>query len=215
MNLEEIMRGRRTVRRFKKQHVSRADVERLIELAVTAPSAGNRQPWRFFITDDPSLIEHMARAVQTAVDCIAAGIDPAFTDAFRNYGDYFVRFREAPLVIAPAFTELTTLSNMISDDLPMHYKNNINAMEFNSGLMSVSLAVQNLLLAAHEHGFGTSVMTGPLTARYSLKKLLNVPESWEIAALVALGYPDEVPEARSRKNITSIIRWSGFAGFDV
>ena len=41
-----------------------------IEMAVTAPSASNKQPWRFFVTDDRSIIDRMAEEVQQAVDRI-------------------------------------------------------------------------------------------------------------------------------------------------
>jgi nitroreductase len=80
-------------------------------------------------------------------------------------------------------------------------------MEASSGLIGTSLALQNLLLVAHELGLGASGMTGPLVARRELRALLEVPDSWEIAALVPLGYPDESPPPTERKSAEKVTRW--------
>jgi len=195
------------VRRYKRDKPGRADIERLIGVATCAPSASNKQPWRFFVADDASTIGRMAKAVQAAVDAIAGHVEPGFTDAFRAYGDYFVRFREAPAVIVPAFRELVVLSNLVDAATPQGDRERIRKMEFNSGLISVSLAIQNLMLYAHSLGLGTSCMTGPLVAVHELKAILGVPDSWEIAAFVPVGYPDESPAPVPRKSVEAVIRW--------
>jgi len=46
MELEEVMHRRRSSRHFAEEAVPRATIEALIATAATAPSAGNRQPWR-------------------------------------------------------------------------------------------------------------------------------------------------------------------------
>jgi len=128
-------------------------------------------------------------------------------DAFRAYGNYFVRFQDAPVVIVPAFRELEVLSNLVDEKLAMEDRERIAAMEFNSGLISTSLAVQNLMLFAHSIGLGTSCMSGPLLAADDLKRLLGIPSSWRIAALIPTGYPDEAPTAPARKPADAVIRW--------
>ena len=70
MKLKEAMITRRSIRRFKTEALSAGQVEELIEMAVTAPSASNKQPWRFFVTDERSIIDRMAEEVQQAVDRI-------------------------------------------------------------------------------------------------------------------------------------------------
>ena len=45
----EMMQKRRSIRRFKPEVPSDADILKLIEAAVAAPSAANKQPWRFLI----------------------------------------------------------------------------------------------------------------------------------------------------------------------
>ena len=195
------MRTRRTIRRFSPRRLERTQVEELLELAITAPSASNNQPWRFFVTDQASRIEGMAQAVEQAVAQVQAGLAPEDLPAFTAYGDYFVRFREAPVVIVPAFRPLTILSQLTEPSQA------IERLELYSGLASTSLAVQNLLLAAHARGFGATCMTGPLLAAEAIEALLGIPRGWHMGMLVALGYAAEEPKATSRKSLQSVLRW--------
>ena len=71
------------------------------------------------------------------------------------------------------------------------------------------MALQNLLLMAHELGLGASGMTGPLVAADRLRALLEVLPSWEIAALVPVGYPAETPPAPPRKPAARVTEWLG------
>lgn len=207
--IEQTIRSRRSVRRYKRERPGRDAIEKLIEIAACAPSASNKQPWRFFVADDAALIARMAQAVQEAVDRIARRVEPAFMDAFRAYGDYFVRFREAPVVIVPAFRELVVLSSLVDAQTAERDRETIRAMEFNSGLISTSLAMQNLMLYAHSIGLGSSCMTGPLVALHEIKQILRIPDSWHVAAFVPVGYPDESPAAVARKPVDAVIRWAG------
>jgi nitroreductase len=205
--LYELMASRRSVRRFKADVPPRVLIEQIIQSAITAPSASNRQPWRFVIVTSRSTIDALATAVQTAVDRIALAIEPEFQAAFRAYGDYFRRFDAAPTVIVPLFRSITTLSNLTSTRLDEDDRARIAAMERDSGLIGTSLALQNLLLAAHAAGLAASAMTGPLVAVDDLRSMLRVPPSWQIVALVPIGYGDETPAVPGRKAGTQVTEW--------
>ena len=205
--LHALLAARRSVRRFTSDMPPRDVIESLIASAVTAPSASNKQPWRFLVVQRRELIEAMAAAVRTAVERIARAIDPAFEAAFRAYGDYFTRFENAPLTIVPLFRPLTVLSSMTTGQLAADDANAIRAMERDSGLIGTSLAIENLLLATHAAGLGASGMTGPLVAVHELRALLHVPPSWEIAALIPIGYPDETPPPTARKPPEKVTQW--------
>ncbi|MCJ7560360.1 nitroreductase family protein [Candidatus Bathyarchaeota archaeon] len=62
MDLHEAIRGRRSVRTFKKQNVPEEIVEKLIDAARWAPSAGNTQPWEFVIVRTQAVKKKLARA---------------------------------------------------------------------------------------------------------------------------------------------------------
>ncbi len=51
------LRARRSIRKFTEEPVERAVIQELLTLAVLAPSASNRQPWKFVVVDDPALVQ--------------------------------------------------------------------------------------------------------------------------------------------------------------
>ena len=57
LNYIEFILSRRTVRTFSPRSVEKEKIMTLIELAHNAPSAGNLQPWRFIIVEDPAIQE--------------------------------------------------------------------------------------------------------------------------------------------------------------
>ena len=138
---------------------------------------------------------------------IARHVSAAFQASFLAYGDYFTRFDRAPLVIAPAARSLTILSNVVDDALDEETRNTIRRMEDESGLIGTSLAIGNLLLAAHALGLGASAMTGPLIARGAVEQAFGVPRGWNVVALVALGYPAEAPAPTDRKDAATVTRF--------
>jgi nitroreductase len=62
MELSEAIRGRRSIRAFKKQNVPEETVEKLIDAAGWAPSAGGIQPWEFVIVKEPAVKKKLAQA---------------------------------------------------------------------------------------------------------------------------------------------------------
>jgi len=62
MDVLEAIKGRRSIRAFKSQAVSTEIVERLIDAARWAPSAGNIQPWEFIIVRNPEIKRNLAKA---------------------------------------------------------------------------------------------------------------------------------------------------------
>jgi len=205
--LYETLRSRRSVRRFKSDRVERSDIERLVAAAVTAPSASNKQPWRFLVVEDRERIAKLAVAVREAVVHVSAHIPEASQPAFRAYGDYFTRFELAPVVIVPICRALTVLSNLVDASAGDATKRTIARMEEQSGLIGTSLALQNLLLMAHAMGLGASGMTGPLVAEPAIRAILEVPEGWTIVALVPVGWPAEEPTPTDRKPVDKVVRW--------
>jgi nitroreductase len=206
-DLHDLMRTRRSVRRFRPDLPERAVIESLLASAVTAPSASNKQPWRFLVVENRDAIGRMAAAVREAVDRIAVAVEPQFEAAFRAYGDYFTRFELAPLVIVALSQPLTLLTTLTGPRLADDDRRRVVAMERDSGLIGTSMAMQNLLLAAHAAGLGASGMTGPLVAADGIREILHVPQAWHIAALVPLGYPDEEPVPTARKSVDHVTRW--------
>ncbi len=203
----DAMRARRSVRRFKADAVPRALVVRVLEAAVTAPSASNKQPWRFFVVETRATIARMADAVREATGRIEATVPEEGRAAFRAYGDYFTRFEGAPCVIVPAFRGHAVLSHLVAATASPEDLAIVAAMERDGALVGASLALMSLLLAAHEAGLGASAMTGPLVAAPAIRAILGVPATFGLVALVPIGFPDEAPAPTDRKPLDNVVRW--------
>lgn len=68
------------------------------------------------------------------------------------------------------------------------------------------IAAQTFCLSAHDHGLGTVIMG--IFDRPALEKYLNVPENQELVALIAVGYPDEQPNAPRRKSVSDLLTYA-------
>jgi len=195
--LMRLMRGRRSIRRFEARPVSPGHVERLIEAAACAPSAANRQPYRLLEVSDRVTIDAMARAVGQAAARIAASARPDRRADVERYVASFTAFEHAPTVlVAIERGEIDLLAASSPDASDPHAGRERMARDTTA---SVAAALTQLLLAAHALGLGACWMTGPLVAAAELRALLAVPDGWDLAALVPLGYPAEQPSPPRRR----------------
>jgi nitroreductase len=71
-----------------------------------------------------------------------------------------------------------------------------------------SIALSFMMLAAHELGLGTCWL-GHFFAD-KVKKALSIPEDVSVVAFTPLGYPDEVPAKRPRKELSEIVGYDSF-----
>jgi coenzyme F420-0:L-glutamate ligase / coenzyme F420-1:gamma-L-glutamate ligase len=172
--------GRRSIRRYRTDEVPVTTLQRLLQAAVAAPSAHNRQPWRFMPLQDCAtklaLAEAMGRRLRE--DRANDGDDPVAIE--QDVARSRARLSSAPTVLVVCLT-------MEEMDV---YANAIRARaEFLMALQSTAMAVQNLMLAAHSEGLGSCWMWGPLFCPDVVRATLDVPPQWEPQALVTIGYP--------------------------
>lgn len=72
-------------------------------------------------------------------------------------------------------------------------------------MFDVGVACQTFCLAAKEHGLGTVIMG--IFDEDGITGLLNLPKDRELAALIAVGYPDIDPEAPKRKPVEELLEY--------
>lgn len=72
-------------------------------------------------------------------------------------------------------------------------------------MYDVGAASEAFCLAAYEQGLGTVIMG--LFDEEKASALLEIPEDRELAALIAIGYPDESPAAPGRKAVTELLSY--------
>ena len=77
-------------------------------------------------------------------------------------------------------------------DMDVYVDEHRSNAELIMAVQSTAMAVQNLLLSAHEMGLGACWRCAPLFCAKTVIDTLKLPQSWRPQALVTLGYPDEV-----------------------
>lgn len=205
MDFTTVVRGRRSIRKFKNQDIPDENILELINLAAHAPSAGNYQMWHFLVIRNQELREQMSRLVAGKVDELIQRVN-ARPD--RDPKRAAVWFNRAPVVIAVSTEKYRTAI----DDLLFqagYTELEVDSLRCRPDLQSIGAVIQTLLLAAHFKGYGGCWMTGPMVARPALEELLGIKPPRSLAAIVVLGWPDQVPTAktiRSLEEITTFIR---------
>ena len=204
----ELIKTRRSVRKFKAEPVPRADINKMLDCVRFAPSASNTQPWYFVVADDPTDVAAMADAVAAAVGKVVDGIgSPRGKKEMDAYAGYFTFFRDAPAIIAVFTAPYRALLGRLLKRYAPEIGERIGT---HASEQSVAAAIENLMLAAHALGYGSVWMTGPLFAKEGLEEMLAPPDGYELAALVAVGRPaettppDELPD---RKGLDEIMRY--------
>ena len=95
----ELIQSRRSIRRFQPDIVPSEIIEKLLDAANWAPSAHNRQPWRFAVIADPELKQYLASTMGARLreDLMADGLaeETIERDVTRSYR----RITSAPLLI--------------------------------------------------------------------------------------------------------------------
>jgi nitroreductase len=187
MEAMEAIKGRRSIRKYTSRPVDDKTLNTVLEATRQAPSWANTQCWRFIVVRDRQIRNELA---DTAID-VAKGRANRGAEAIRT----------APMAIVVC-AELRKAG---------YYTKGGKAPVTDKGdwyMYDVALAMQNLTLAAHALGLGT-VHVGAFDA-IKVAKILGVPEGFVVVSMTPLGYPDESPQARSRKELSEIVFYDKF-----
>ena len=191
-----ILRSRRSIRHYLQSQPSDATLQRIFASVAQAPSAHNRQPWRFVVVADRDLKARLAAAMgaRLAADRRRDGDpEPAIAaDVERS----FQRITSAPVVIIVAMT----LSEM--DRYPDEAR---ARAEWLMAVQSTAMAGQNLLLAAAAEGLGACWMCAPLFCESDVKHALSLPPEWDVQGLVTLGYAARPAPIKPRKRVADFV----------
>ena len=189
---------RRSIRRYRPAAIRRSVVKRMLAAATRAPSAHNRQPWRFAVLDDEASKDRLAAAMGERLrkDRMADGDDVAAIDA--DVVRSRARICDAPLVVVVS----VDLRDM--DNYPDERR---SEAEYLMAVQSTAMAAQNLLLAAQSEGLGACVMCAPLFCPDTVTAALNLPREWRPQMLVTIGAPARRGKKRPRLPLDDIIVW--------
>lgn len=192
----ETIAHRRSIRKFQSAPVPKALLEEILRAGMLAPSAKNRQPWRFVVT----LGEEKEKATQV----MARGIE-----------------REKALPLLPeskwALADAEHSLHIMEQAPAVIYIVNPFGLELNRALtpeeriyelcntQSVGAAIQNMSLAADALGLGSLWIANTFFAYQELREYLGTEGA--LLSALAIGYPDESPSPRPRKDWDEIVEW--------
>jgi nitroreductase len=130
MELTEAIYGRRSTRAFSQQPVTRSLLERLIDSAIQAPSARNKQPWEFVIIQNIPLLDQISESSKAHVRGTEKNSLALHTHDTLSDPDFHI-FYHAPVLIV------------------------ISAEQGDLAVENAALAAENLMLVAHANALGT------------------------------------------------------------
>ncbi|HTX92428.1 MAG TPA: nitroreductase family protein [Anaerolineales bacterium] len=196
--LQSFLRTRRSVRRFKPESVPGAILERILETATYAPSAHNRQPWRFAVVAGVEAKTRLAAAITGRFRRDMAEDGKAEADIQARIERTLRRTNEAPVIVVLC-RDATAV-----DDQPDE-AGRLN--EIRMGEQSVALAGLQLLLAAHAEGLAGTWICWPLFAPEETRRVLELSGEWDPQGMIFLGYPNESPESPVRKPLSELVKF--------
>ena len=197
IDLHNFLRTRRSVRRFKPDPVPDSTLDNILTTGTYAPSAHNRQPWRFVVVTDLYIKARLADAMAADFerDLRRDGVPQEKIEAqIKRSKD---RITSAPVAI------LLCLDMSEMDSYPDEKR---QRAERTMAIQSVAAAGLQILLAAHAEGLGGVWVCSPLFAQETIQKTLDLSETWEPQGMFFIGYPVDIPVARERKSLQEIIK---------
>jgi len=188
-SIEEIIKGRRSIRKYKAEPVEDETVQKLLELATYAPSGGlafgKEHPWSFVVIQNREMLDRLSDVakVYTLKLIEHMPVLERFHPMFENPN--FSIFHKAPVLVI--------ILGEKGDPAAVY---------------DCTLAAENLMLAAYAEGLGTCWVewTKQAAQDKDLMTELGISDEYEMIACIALGHPDVSPAIRERKP-PHVLKW--------
>jgi F420 biosynthesis protein FbiB-like protein len=194
---QRLLQTRRSIRRFKREPVPDDVLQRVLFAGTCAPSAHNRQPWRFVI-----LKEQARRRLAAAMgDCLredrlADGDDPEQVE--EDVARSFRRISKAPAAILVCLT---------MEDMDRYPDEKRASAERVMAIQGTAMAGAFMQLAAHAEELGACWLCAPLFAQEVARRVLDLPQTWQPQGLILLGYPADGSRRRQRRPVEEVSLW--------
>lgn len=179
--LLEILRGRRSVLRFRSEPVSEADLEKILEAGRWAPSYANSQPWKFIVVREKERREALGRVLERILVFRPGRV------ALSSAG-----LGEAPVAIVIAVDPARD---------PLHYLEAGAAAAQNMALMAHALGYATFWAGVAGRG----------EVEREIKKILGIPRGMRVVAVLPVGKPAYEPEPGTRRPLEELVVEERFA----
>lgn len=205
LTVQEAIRQRRSIRSFTDKPVPDDIIRELLEAARLAPSASNRQPWRFIVVTDPKERAKLRRicwdqafieqAPVVFVCCadLTAYAQPSRLKRSQEFMDYGVTETLSGRFADPEFR--AALLKLPDPDLGIF----VAAVAAN-----VYIAVEHMVLTATALGLG-SCWVGALGDEGEINAMFGLPKTTVVVAVLPVGYPAVTPPPRPRISLSEML----------
>ncbi len=172
----EIIDNRRSIRKYKDTPVSDELIQKLIRSAHLAPSGHNTQPWHFIIVNDNNIKEEISK----------------------------VSHNQKWMLTAPFFMVcIADIRSRIKDSEDLYIDEESSMFELKKTIRDTAISIQHMVLEAEDNGLGTCWVAW--YKQSELRPVLGIPNDKFVVGIITVGYPDENPNPRPRKNIDDIV----------
>ncbi|MBR1555268.1 MAG: nitroreductase family protein [Oscillospiraceae bacterium] len=177
MEFTEVIKGRRSIRKYADKPVTKEDIEKIIELTRFAPTWKNSQTARYHVILNQELKNRIAE------------------EGTCNFSKNKLNIQSASGLVI-----LTTVGGIAGyeKDGTFTTAKGTHWQSFDAGI-----ACQTFCLTAYDRGISTLIMG--IYDEEKIRNILNLPENESISALIAVGYADEAPNAPRRKELSEIM----------
>ncbi len=189
--LFDIIRNRRTVRKYKPTPVPEEHILKILDAARMSPTAGNQQPWKFLVVKDRKKLDDLkVTASDWYINKYKEQIEPEKLDEVtHSIGNVLENILSAPVYIAVLVDSNAKYSNYILQD--------------------GSLAAGNLIIAARALGYGTGFFTTFFPEK-EMKEFFNIPDNYQLICFTPIGIPEEWPDTPPKKDLMDMIQYESF-----
>ena len=189
--------SRRSIRKFKDMPISKEQIEAIIQAGSAAPSAKNRQPWKCIVLGNQckeDFLIHMEKGIEREEHSLA--FLPKSRSGLPDAKNTLRIMKEAPILIVVINTNGKSPFEQLDTD---------ERFTEICDSLSIGAFIENMLLQAKEMGLGTLWIANTCFAYEELVSYLNM--QGQLIGAVALGYTDEHPEKRPRKEWKDIVEF--------
>ena len=189
--------NRRSIRKYKRHEISKEIIEDIIYRATLAPSAKNRQPWKFIVyqgEEKSKLVDVMHQGIK--LEKITHKLMPEWAFAIPDAENTVRVMEEAPCLIAVLNTNQKTPFDSIEDEKRI--------VEICDSL-SIGAAIENMILTATSYGLGTLWIANTCFAYNELIDFIETDS--QLTGIVAIGFANETPAKRPRKPVADIVEY--------
>jgi nitroreductase len=209
MDVSEAIQRRVTIRRWKPIPVEKEKILKVLEAGRRAPSWGNVQPWRFVVVQDKAKIEALAL---TAGGQPQIGTAPVVIVCCGNAEAFSHQMHRESLkqLIAAGVMDWPDemLDNVVlGNDLFAPYRLGEPAMIIKAS-EQIMISIAYMSLEAVNQGLG-SCWAGAISSK-DAQQILSLPKGLFVHDFLLLGYPDENPKPRPRKDLSKIAFWEKY-----